>query len=90
MGRHRKAVAECNCREVDRWLKEHLIHGLNDNDMLIEIIHALTAMKDMSIVTNEQVLAWAMWVEAQGLQIVILGSLRETHDFDAIVKENGT
>ena len=40
-------------------LKEYLIHGLNDNAMLTEIMHKLTTMKDTIIVTSEQVLALA-------------------------------
>ena len=80
MGRLRTVVAECNCKEVDRHFKEQLIHGLNDNDMLIEMIPKLTTMKETSIVTNEQVLAWVRQVKAQRLQTVILDSLTETRD----------
>ena len=43
-------MVECNYREVDRQLKEQFIHGLNDNDMLTEIIRQLTNL------TSEQVL----------------------------------
>ena len=52
-------MAECNYKKEDRQLKEWFIHGLNDNDMLIEIICELTAMNDMIIVIIEQVLTWA-------------------------------
>ena len=38
MGRLRLAPVECNYKEIDRQLKEKFIHGLNDNDMLVEII----------------------------------------------------
>ena len=31
-------AAKCNYQELDRQLKEHFIHGLNDKDMLGEII----------------------------------------------------
>ena len=51
-------VSECCYKELDRQLKEQCIHTLNDNDVLPEIIHELTSIKDTSIVTSEQVLAW--------------------------------
>ena len=59
MRRLRIAVAECNDKEIYRQLKEQLIHGLNDDNMLIDIIHELTTIKDPSVVTKEQVVAWA-------------------------------
>ena len=42
MGRLRTAVAECKYKEVDRQLKEQFIHGLNDDEMLVEFIRKLT------------------------------------------------
>ena len=53
MRRLRIAVAECNDKEIYRQLKEQLIHGLNDDHMLIEIIHELTTIKDPGVVTRE-------------------------------------
>ena len=55
MGMFRIVVAECNYKETERQLKEQFIciHGLNDNEMLTEIIHELTTIKDMSVVTSE-------------------------------------
>ena len=52
MGRLRMEVAEYNYKEVHRKLKQQFIHGLNDDDTLIEIIYKLTGMKDMSVVTH--------------------------------------
>ena len=78
IGRPRIAAAEFNYKEVDRWLQEQFIHGINNNDVLIEIIHRLTAMKDTSIETTKQILAWARWFEAQRLQTAIFESSRET------------
>ena len=46
MRRLRIAVAECNDKEIYRQLKEQLIHSLNDDNMLIDIIHELTTIKD--------------------------------------------
>ena len=55
MGRLRIAAAEYNYREIDRQLREQFIHGLNDDNMLIEIICELTAIKDTTVVTSKQV-----------------------------------
>ena len=52
-------MAECNDKEINRQLKKQLIHGLNDDNMLIDIIHELTTIKDLSVVTREQVVVWA-------------------------------
>ena len=56
---------------------KQFIHGLNDNNILVEIICKLTAIKDTSAVTSEKVLAWARHVEAQSTQTVVLDSLRD-------------
>ena len=42
MGRLWLLVIECNYKELDIQLKEQFIHGLNDNDMLGDIIWELT------------------------------------------------
>ena len=84
MERFQIAEAECNYKEIPRHFQEQFIHGLNDNNMLIGIIHELSAIKYTSIVTSEQVLAWTWWFEAQRTQTVILDSWRETKDFDPI------
>ena len=65
MGRLKMAAIECNYKEVDRQLKEQFIHGLNDNDMLVEIIRELIKTEEGSDVTNKQVLVWAKRVEGQ-------------------------
>ena len=59
MGRHRLAIIECNYKEIDRKLKEQFIHGLNDNDMLAEIIRELSKAEESTAVTSEQVLILA-------------------------------
>ena len=41
MGRVRTAAVKCNYKERDRQLKEQLIHGLNYEEMLVEIIRKL-------------------------------------------------
>ena len=39
-------------------MKGTVYYGLNDNNMLIERIHELTATEDTNVVTRKQVLAW--------------------------------
>ena len=46
MGRLRLATVECNYKEIDRQLKEQFIHGINDNDILVEIIRELTKTEE--------------------------------------------
>ena len=46
MGRLRLAVVECNYRDVDRQFKEQFVHGLNNNDMLTEIIRELSKAEE--------------------------------------------
>ena len=55
MGRLRLAAIECNYKEIDRQLMDQFIHGLNDNDILVEIIRELTKDEDSTSVTSEQV-----------------------------------
>ena len=49
----------------DRQLKEQFINGINDNDMMIEILREWAAIKKTNELSSEQVLAWARRVEAQ-------------------------
>ena len=58
MGRLRLPAVECNYKEIDRQLNEQFIHGLNDNDMLAEIIRELTTAEESTAVTSEQLLVW--------------------------------
>ena len=84
MSKLRLAVVECNYREVDRQVKEQFVHGLNNNDMLTEIIRELSKAKESVDITSEQVLGWAKRVEAQRAQSEIMDSLTETKEFDKI------
>ena len=59
MGRLRLVAVKCNYKEIDRQLKEQFIHGLNDKDMMVEIIKELTKMEENKDVTIGQVLLWA-------------------------------
>ena len=89
MGRLRTSLVECQYKKVDRQLKEQLIHGLNDDEMLAEFIRELTKCgKDVTI-PSETVLAWTNRVEGQRVQTVVISSLHESRNYDAIThKEN--
>ena len=52
MGRLKLMAAECNYQEIDRQLKEHFIHGLNDKDMLGEIIKEITVSRGNNHITS--------------------------------------
>ena len=58
MDRLRLAAEEFNNKEIDRQLKEQIIHELNDNDILVELIRELIKTEESKDVTSEQVLAW--------------------------------
>ena len=59
-------------------MKEQSTHGLNDNEMLVEIMRNLTKIEGNINMTSEQVLAWARRFEAQRGQSAIINSLGET------------
>ena len=84
MGRLILAAVECNYKEKYRQLKEQFIHGLNDNDMLAEIIRELTKAMESAAVTSEQVIIWAKRVEAQRPQSAMITSKSETKEYDKI------
>ena len=65
MGRLWLSVIECNHKEFNRQLKEQFIHGLNDTDMLGEIILELTKIHENAEITSENVLSWVKRVKAQ-------------------------
>ena len=80
IGRYMIAVVEWNHQEIDRQLKKHFTHHLADSLMLIEILYELTAIKDTSVVTSKQVLAWDRCIYSQRKQITILYSLTENKE----------
>ena len=57
MGRLHVVAVKCNYQEVDRQLKEHFFHGLNEKHMLEEIIKELTATNNDDHITSGGVLA---------------------------------
>ena len=53
VGKLRITTSECNYKKINRQLKGQFIHGLNDNDMSIEIIKELTKIEENDKVTSE-------------------------------------
>ena len=79
-------AVECGYKEVDRQLKEQFIHRLNDKIMLDEIMRELIFRSSNVQMTSEDVLAWAMRVQAQRMQAAVLNDLTEIKAFDKIKK----
>ena len=90
MGRLRVAAIECNYQEVDRQLKEQFIHGLNDKNMLEEIIKELTTVRGDEQMTSENFLAWAKRVEAERAQAAVLGTITKYKEFNKISVQTST
>ena len=84
MGRLRIAAIECIYQELDRQLKEQFIHGLNDKEMLGEIIKEITTIKRNDTITSGIILAWVRRVEAQRAQAAVMNTVTESKEFDKI------
>ena len=50
-------------QEHDQRLKDKLMNGINDKTMTLGIIQGITAIKNKSEVTSEQVLVWVRRIE---------------------------
>ena len=59
MDRSRTVVVKCSYKEIYRQLKEQFIHGLNDEEVLAEIIRELTKCGENTNIHSENVLTWA-------------------------------
>ena len=64
--------------------REQFINGLNDDGMIVEIIHELISRSDTSSVRSEQVLAWLRRVEAQRAQNAMIDGLKKNEELDAV------
>ena len=84
MGRLWLSVIECNYKEIHKHLKEQFIHGLNDTEMLGEIVKELTKVHENEEITSEKVLSWAKRIKAQRAQSTIMNSLTESKEFDKL------
>ena len=69
---------------VDRQLKEQFIHGLNDTEMLGEIIWELTNVMENGAIMSANILAWAKRVEVQRAQSAVISSITKAKEFDKI------
>ena len=69
-------------------LKEQFIPGLNNEEMLVEIIREVTKCDENTNIHSENVLTWAKRVEAQRAQTAVISSLNERKCFDAIVQKD--
>ena len=56
---------EYDYKEKDRMLKEQLINGINDHDMITEIIIELTTIKITNEITSKWVLCCFKCIEGQ-------------------------
>ena len=65
-------------QELDSQLEEQFIHGLNDKDMLGEIIKELTATRGKDHITCGNVLTWAKRVEAQRVLAAVMNNITES------------
>ena len=83
-GKLHVAALKYNYQDLDRQLKEQLIHSLNDKHMLEEIIKELTATSNDDHITSGGVLAWAKGVEVQRAQAMVLNTLTELRQFNKI------
>ena len=84
MGTLKVTAIECNYQEVYKQLKEQFIHGLNDKNMLEEIIKELTTVKSNDQITSGNVLVWAKRVEAQRTQAAVMSAITKCKEFDKI------
>ena len=67
--------------------KEQFINDLNDETIIVKIIKELTALKDISKVSSEQVLMWTLRVGVQRGQRTVLDNIRNVKEFDSIRKD---
>ena len=68
----------------DRRLNEKFINGINDDDMMTEIMRGLTAVRNTNEITSEHILCWARRVRVQRVQKAILDVKKGSKEFDAI------
>ena len=84
MGRLCVVAAECNYKEIECQLKEQFIHGLNDKNMLDEVIRELTTKNINHQTTSEDMLIWAKRVDVQWVQAAILSDITESQRFNKV------
>ena len=78
-----KAV-DCKYKEYDRRLRKQFKNSLDDE---VIIIRELTALKDTSWFSSNQVLLWARGLEAPRVQKEVLGNIRDAKEFASVSKD---
>ena len=64
------------------------MHGLNDEEMLAEIIRELTKCDENTNTHSENVLTWAKRVETQRAQTALISNLHKIKSIDATVQND--
>ena len=80
---HFKAI-DCKYKEYERRLKEQFSNGLDDKNIIAEIMKELTALKDTSEVSSEQILMWDHRADAQEAQREVLDNIRDPEEFESV------
>ena len=70
-------ATDCKYKDKDSKQNEQLVNGINDQAMIMKVIKELTAIKDASELTSEQVLALVKCTEEQRFQKVMLNSVKD-------------
>ena len=81
MGRLRLKAAECKCKGIKGYLKEHLINGMIDITMTKKLIKEIPVVKKTGKITGLTVMSWVKRVKTQRLQSTNLGNLKEKWTF---------
>ena len=80
MGRLHIKTADCNYKKDNRWLKEHFINGINNEEIMQEIIKGLSIQRN----TSTQVVIWAQRVKVKRAQKKTLDKMKDIREFDHI------
>ena len=76
-------ASDCEYHDYDQRLKEQNIHGLDNEDMIGEILRELTALEDINEITCNQILVWVQKVKVQRVQKEVLDNIREAKKSDS-------
>ena len=76
-------AADSDYNEYDSRLNDQFIYGLDDKDMMCEILkRSISARRYINDATSEWVLLWAQRVQAKGAQKETLDNIKQAKDFD--------
>ena len=80
---HKKAN-ECGYKKNDRGLKEQFRNGMNDDDMIAEIVEELNTTKNMTEIASEKILYWAIRIKVQRAQNALKEVTKCDKEFDTV------